>query len=255
MGRVTEVAAMIRHVLIDADVLVYKAACACEKAWEWEPGQWTYQADEFEAREALDREIEHIMLGLKADKFTLALTDKVYFRKAILPTYKGNRKAVKQPLVREPLRQWLLTERNARMQPGLEGDDVLGIMATNSQAKTEERIIVSEDKDMKTLPGRYAKADLKVVEVSEDDANWWHLFQTLTGDITDGYTGCPGTGAVKATKILNTFGPCWEAVVATYQKAKLTAQDALVQARVARILRASDYDFKRKEPILWKPTT
>ena len=48
-------------------------------------------------------------------------------------------------------------------------------------------------------------------------------------------------------------GELWAAVVATYEKAKLSEGDALTQARVARILRASDYDFKRKEPILWQP--
>ena len=58
--------AAVRHLLIDADVLVYKAACSCERAFEWDEGQWTYQADENEAREAVDREVEHITEKLKA---------------------------------------------------------------------------------------------------------------------------------------------------------------------------------------------
>jgi len=45
----------------------------------------------------------------------------------------------------------------------------------------------------------------------------------------------------------------WEAVVAQYEKQNLSAQDALLQARLARICRASDYNFERQRPILWHP--
>jgi DNA polymerase-1 len=37
------------------------------------------------------------------------------------------------------------------------------------------------------------------------------------------------------------------------EKHGLSEEYMLRQARLARILRASDYDFKRKEPILWLP--
>ena len=29
-------------------------------------------------------------------------------------------------------------------------------------------------------------------EISENEANYWHMMQTLTGDSTDGYSGCQG---------------------------------------------------------------
>ena len=45
----------------------------------------------------------------------------------------------------------------------------------------------------------------------------------------------------------------WAVVLAAYEKAGLTEADALAQARVARILRASDYDFKQKKVKLWNP--
>jgi DNA polymerase-1 len=45
----------------------------------------------------------------------------------------------------------------------------------------------------------------------------------------------------------------WAAVVSHYEAAGLTEEDALVQARVARILHRSDYDMDKKEPILWTP--
>jgi len=39
----------------------------------------------------------------------------------------------------------------------------------------------------------------------------------------------------------------------TFVEKELTEEDALVNARLARILQTSDYDHKTKEPILWTP--
>ena len=82
------------------------------------------------------------------------------------------------------------------------------------------------------------------------------MHQTLTGDISDNYKGLKGVGEKTATKILHglkTKKEMWEAVVAQYKKQNLSEKDALLQARVARICRASDYNFKRQRPILWRP--
>jgi DNA polymerase-1 len=45
----------------------------------------------------------------------------------------------------------------------------------------------------------------------------------------------------------------WEAVLAEYKRQELDEKYALTQARLARILRASDWDNKKKKPILWSP--
>ena len=45
----------------------------------------------------------------------------------------------------------------------------------------------------------------------------------------------------------------WARVVRTFESRGLTEEDALVQARVARILREGDYDFAERQPILWSP--
>jgi len=52
---------------------------------------------------------------------------------------------------------------------------------------------------------------------------------------------------------LDTKGATWPSVVEAYKKAKLTEEDALMNARCARILRASDWDFKKEEVKLWTP--
>ena len=113
---------------------------------------------------------------------------------------------------------------------------------------------MSGDKDFKTIPGRfYDFLRNEFYDITQEEADYWHLFQTLIGDTTDNYKGCPGCGAVSAKKLLDSEGATWETIVGAFEKKGLSESDALVQARVARILRASDYDFETKKPILWSP--
>lgn len=258
---------MSRILLIDADVLAYKSAAKVEQATEWEPGYWTWHCDEGLVKIAIEEELESLRESLKADDIKLCLTDSAgNFRKSVLPSYKSNRSGVKKPLVLMSIREWLIEHHQAYLKPTLEGDDVMGILATWKGLKGE-KIIVSIDKDMKTVPGLYYRdPEAGVVEISEDEADYWHFFQTLTGDVTDGYVGCPGVGPKKAHIILEPYADtfdrpklfdrkgAWEAVLKAYDKAGLSESDAIQQARVARILRAEDYDFKKKEPRLWQPT-
>jgi DNA polymerase-1 len=153
---------------------------------------------------------------------------------------------------RKPLCYWTVIQRvfselSAGRVDCLEADDLMGIMAT--QGRVENPIIVSEDKDLLTIPGLlWRQETLHTIEEHEADQNW--LRQTLSGDPTDGYPGCPGIGAVKAEKYVQRG---WEGVVEAFEKAGLTEDDALLQARLARILRASDWNSEKKEPILWSP--
>jgi DNA polymerase-1 len=249
---------MNRILLIDADVLAYRAACAVEVATEWEPGYWTWHCEEGEVRSAITSDIERLMDEFEWDSYKLCLTDTVNWRQDVLPTYKRQRANVRKPLVLKPIRQWMIDELDAVIRHKLEGDDVMGILAT-WKGLAGEKVIVSIDKDMKTIPGLWVRSkEDGIKELTEQEADYWHMFQTLMGDATDGYSGCPGVGPVAAAKALGEIGDhdparMWEAVLATYAKKKLGVGYALEQARVARILRASDFDFKKKEPILWTP--
>jgi DNA polymerase-1 len=73
------------------------------------------------------------------------------------------------------------------------------------------------------------------------------MIQTLTGDRVDGYPGCPGMGPQRAAKLLldaKTPAEAWERVLKAYEKAGQTAEVALVQARIAKILLHNDWDGK-----------
>ena len=48
-------------------------------------------------------------------------------------------------------------------------------------------------------------------------------------------------------------GYSWQTVLQAFKDKGLTEKDALLNARLARILTLDDYDTKRQEPILWTP--
>lgn len=241
-----------RILLIDADVIAYEACSACEKEIEFEPGYFTYHSEFKDVLDTFDAVLKQWVKALDGDDYKLCLTDSEgNFRKTVLPTYKGKRS--KKPLALKYLKDYLVEHRGAFFRPGLEGDDCMGILATKRWAGNPELVIVSPDKDMLQIPGKMARWPSPIViTTTGEEADLFHLKQTLTGDVTDGYSGCPGIGPVKADAML-AKAPTWATVVAAYEKAGLTEEDALVQARVARILRATDYDFEKKEPILWVP--
>jgi len=272
--------------LIDGDVVAYKIAASIEKPTHWGDGLWTLHSVDTEGFLAIDGLIARWQELLDAPDVIVALTDQeANWRLSIWPDYKAHRKNVRKPLCLAAMRQHLLDNYRTFLRPRLEGDDVLGILATHPKLVPGRKIIVSADKDFFTVPGEFVRvtkdAPFEVTKVSEADAARFHLLQTLAGDVTDGYPGCPGLGMERAAKLLDEGrvlvphehtmsrgprkgevetrwepgpeGPPWEVVVSAYHRAGLTEADALVQARVARILHASDYNFDKKEPILWRP--
>lgn len=247
----------MRTAILDADILIYQAALVAEHEHRWDDGCWTYHANEEEGQHALKAAIEELTDTVKANDFALPLTDPDRnWRLDLLPTYKGNRKGTRRPLLRRHLFDWCLSEygKKAYMRPRLEGDDVAGILLTHPTLIPGEKVLVSIDKDMKTLPGlHYNQGKNLHFDINEDEADWWHMHQTLTGDTTDGYSGCPGIGPKAADKLLDTEEPLWPIVVAAYKKAKLSEAVALQQARVARICRHTDYDYQARKPIPWNP--
>lgn len=247
----------MRTLLIDGDVVAYQFATAAETPIHWGDDLWTLHADAKEAKAKMDNFLAGLKEDLEADQMVIALSDRTrnYFRKQILPTYKAGRDKVRKPIILRELREHLETQYKSYERPGLEGDDILGILATTDKIIKGEKLIVSIDKDLKTVPGLHYntnKPELGVYSISEEEANYWHFFQTLTGDSSDGYIGCPGVGPKRSEELLSE-SPTWETIERVFQKSGLGFHEALVQGRIARILRATDYDFKKKQAILWMP--
>lgn len=243
--------------LMDGDIFAYEIAAGAEEPIHWGDGLWTLHAWEEPAKAKLEGRIEELSDSIGADRIIVAISDEANWRKDVLPTYKENRTGQRKPMLLKVLKDHLAENYETFIRPSLEADDVLGILSTWQKLKGD-KVIVTKDKDLQTIPGLHYlshKEERGVFEVSEDEADLWHLIQTLSGDITDGYKGCPGIGAVRAEKALKDLAPeeRWPKVVELFQKAGLGEDEALTQARVARICRTSDYDFKKKEVKLWTP--
>jgi DNA polymerase-1 len=144
-------------------------------------------------------------------------------------------------------REYLIEKYNTIIYRRLEADDVLGILST---ANTDT-IVWSEDKDLLTVPARHW-INGEVVTVTEEEANYNFFFQTLVGDSTDNYSGCPTVGPKTANKLLSN-GCRWDKVVAAYESKGLSEEVALENARLARILRNGEYDTDTGEVKLWHP--
>ena len=241
------------HALIDGDIPLYQACSAVEHSIHWGDDWWTLHADAKEAREMFDLWISDIKETLKASKVTICFSSSNNWRMGVLPEYKANRAKTRKPVCYAAVKEYCIATYSCLMYPTLEADDVIGLTATNPRNKNV--VIVSEDKDLLTIPGRiYNPRSETYTNVSPEMAHRTHLMQTLTGDTTDNYKGCPGIGAVKAEKILNE-SCSWEAVVAAYTAAGLTEADALTQARVARILQHKEFYPLTGEVRLWTPTS
>lgn len=269
-----------RHLLIDADVLLYQSSFAVEKVICFEDDLCFPVGSLEEAYANFHARIQEVCEHLKTKDYVLCFSDTHdnNFRKRILPSYKENRKGRPKPVTLSFLKAKVLREdrEKTKLYPQLEGDDVLGILSTNDgYMPGAEKIIVTIDKDMKSIPCKLfninkpldeetGKVLVETVDTQKADFNFYK--QTLTGDTTDGYKGCPGIGEVKASKLIEeTLGDfaegffdrkahqaVWDMICGQYEKQGLTDKDALVQARMARILRGDEYDLRTKKPKLWR---
>ena len=258
---------MSKTLIIDADVLVYKASEAAQETIEIETTdnpEYICRILEYgnkkQAIDYVETKIDSLLRKTKCTEYILALSDTENFRKDLNPDYKSNRKA-RKPVLYKFVREYFINNHKTYIRPKLEGDDVIGILATSPVIIKGQKIIWSMDKDFKTIPCILAKehpsGKLEKIVTSDKEADWWFMYQTLIGDVTDGYAGCKGIGDKRARKLLGypddtTLEKMWGVVQDTYIKAGYTLDDALLNARMARILRAEDYDFKNKEVKLWK---
>jgi DNA polymerase-1 len=295
------------HLLIDGDVVAFSSAAAAQKVVEGEDG-WVYpMAHKAEGEAIVENALWSLKTGLGADSFEVILTDPAdNWRFQVDPSYKGNRTG-ERPLLLGYLKDYLRERHGAYHWAGLEADDVLSIKMTtppgcdvcggdcasaNPQpvfcGAPPRLICVGRDKDFKSIPGLHhtwkdldARGKPIVREVTQWEADRWHLIQTLAGDAVDGFKGCPGLGMKRAAEIIDsphrltakegviTRGinkgqkvtkwvaeptrDYWEAVVSQYRKVGQGAEEALVSARLARLLRFGEYDPETEELTLWTP--
>lgn len=235
--------------VIDADMLIYKVTTATEHAVDWGNDLWVLGGNAKEAVDLLEMGIRDLKERFDTEKLIFCISGPKNYRKDVCPDYKMNRKATRKPLLYPHIKQHLIDNYDTACEEYLEADDLCGMFATHPDLGPT--IIVSDDKDMYTIPGVTYRLG-EVTEVSADEAWRTWLIQTLTGDATDGYAGAPSYGPVKANKALPEK-PKWVDVVKCFESVGLTEADALRNARLARILHHGEYDFDTKQVTLWEP--
>ena len=258
------------RVLIDGDIIVFRAAFACEKrvyTLRWQESQ-TALSQTFESRKALnsfvedrgldDYEIEsvrnleplefatHNMRTLlhaitdvtRTDVAAVFLTGSNNFRRALTPSYKANRDPSMRPAWFAECRNWLVGNWAAQVVDGMEADDAIGI---NTASDT---ICASIDKDLLTIPGlhyHFVNQEWQQVSPQEAATNFWT--QMLTGDKADNVQGIPKIGPVTAKKLLQGKPEAeqYKQVRQLYRKHKL---DFDLNYNLLRILR-SEAEYER----------
>tara|TARA_R100000353_G_scaffold23922_1_gene20679 strand:- start:145 stop:894 length:750 start_codon:yes stop_codon:yes gene_type:complete len=238
------------ELLIDADYIVYKACAATETEIDFSDDVILVTSNFSDAYTAVERELTK--LKDKFESFSdiiLFFSDSVNFRKEVLDSYKGHRNR-KKPCGYKRVINKLKENYRTVIKPSLEADDALGIYATDNPGN----IIISPDKDMKQIPGTLYNLD-EVFTVSPEDGAKWHLIQTCSGDQTDGYGGIPGIGVKRAEALFKKKGCSWKTVIEAFKEKGLSEDDALINARLARILTNKDYDSKTQRVKLWTPAT
>lgn len=236
--------------LIDADLFLFRASVIAEEETDWGDDIWSLATDLKVAKSIFTEQIKGFQERLGSDEILMCISDSVNFRKTVSPSYKSNRKKTRKPVGYKAMVAWVEDNWPSHRQATLEADDVMGILGSAPDIDT---VIVSDDKDMKTIPGKLFRpndGDLLDIKLLEADRNFYS--QTLTGDVTDGFAGCPKVGAVTAAKVLGNR-PDWSLVENQFAKAGMSRDEAITQARMARILRVDDWDAKNEQVKLWEP--
>lgn len=134
--------------------------------------------------------IQSILEATECDDYRLFLTGTTNFRYEVYPDYKISRKGKPKPDHYHDIRDHLVKFWNAEVSSNCEADD---LVATNSGEGT---ILVAEDKDILTIPGRHYRIkkswnDNHFLDVSQEDASLNFWIQVLTGDTSDSVPGVP----------------------------------------------------------------
>ena len=179
-------------VLIDGDILTYRAAFSCE-------GQPLE-----DAQDKIDCLVEDIMKATSFDMFSqnyeMFITGKGNFRFGVQPTYKQNRSGKPKPEHLPGLRDYLEEAYNAKVSVDQEADDDITIRALELGPNA---IIASIDKDFLQVPCRHYNLNKNtLVKVEEFEGLLFFYTQILMGDKADNVFGIKGVGPVKAGKLL-----------------------------------------------------
>lgn len=223
-------------VLIDGDVITYRAAWATEKDFEEVAGKYI--------DDLMGEILTETCMFIDSSSYEVFLTArKSNFRDQIYSAYKANRKDKPKPRHLGFCRDYLIIHHNAIESVGAEADDYI---ATRATELGENAIIASVDKDFLQVPCTfYNFVKREFTKVSPEQGMRFFYNQLLTGDTVDNIKGAKGIGPVKAEKILKGA----ESELELWKRC-LEAYDG---DREAAVLNARLVWLQREKGQIWKP--
>jgi DNA polymerase-1 len=259
--------------LVDADSIVYRVICSIEDKVIWNQAEIevdptiepdvSYTSNFKQCKETFDEFVEGILHYTGCDDIQLVFTGKNNFRYKNPLGYKQNRKNLRKPLNFKELMEYVFSKYpDSIMCEDYEADDYVVYLKTK---QPDDYLLCAIDKDVlfQTEGTHYNFGTGEEIWVSPLEAIRFAYFQTLTGDVTDGYKGCPGIGKVRAEKILeqaeteyeeeggNQEAIYWKHIVKTYESKGLTEEDAINTMRLANMHQLVEVGNIQ----LWEPTS
>ena len=237
--------------LIDGDSLLYKVGFALEDNIDWDcDDNYEYYSNLPKQKESIIEYLEAITKATGSDSYELWLTGSNNFREKNPLGYKEHRHKLRKPTDFNELKLWLSKNPRCYIAEGMEADDIVVYLKDSNYDKY---MSCAMDKDViyQTEGTHYNYDKGTYITVTKEEAIWFSYYQTLVGDVTDGYKGCPSIGDTRARKLIGDVydePTLWKIVVDTYISKGLTEEDAINTMRLACMKQ-----YNGKEIVLWEP--
>lgn len=174
-------------VLIDADIVCYRVAAACEN-----------ETVETAIQQSNDY-ITKIIQDVQASSYLTFLSGSSNYRYEYNPDYKANRIGKPKPKWLQHLREHLAFYWDASVEETQEADDALGIYQMHNQ----DTIIASIDKDLLMIPGEHYNFVKNIRQEVHPVEGMRHFYwQLIMGDRADHIFGYDGKARVDVPKFL-----------------------------------------------------
>lgn len=179
---------------------------------------------------------------------------------ATIKPYKGNRVNMEKPVHYKAIRRYLMSRWQAALVDGWEADDEVACLSALMGYAPDKVMIVSQDKDLRTVPGllyNYRHDKYELITQKAALVNFYR--QMLTGDATDNVVGCYKAGEKKAEALISeamSEREMYDAVLAEFEAslirkgcpyAHMTAAAAVLET--GRLLHMS----RSRSTYLWVP--
>jgi len=197
----------MRTLLIDTDALIWRFSLINRQNSPENPFGFAQDTPDLSDLECAQRDFQVKLDRLSEDyapcKLILCLPEEgtENFRYKLYPQYKGHRG--ERPEIVTQMYQWVHDTYKdiLHTEAEVETDDIIADLAYNMPF--DDRVIVSNDKDFRQIPGWHLHpftGYLEKINNSVSLMSFWR--QVLMGDSADGIPGCPGIGETIATRII-----------------------------------------------------